>query len=99
VSVVERVAATDRIPRLAVAKERVTWTRTCFRRLVLADAICGLLGGALAIEVRFIGQGPVPISYVAFTLVLPALWCASVALAGGISPDTSERALTSSAGC
>jgi hypothetical protein len=32
------------------------------------------------------GQGYLPVSYLAFTLVLPILWCGSVALAGGYEP-------------
>jgi exopolysaccharide biosynthesis polyprenyl glycosylphosphotransferase len=33
--------------------------------------------------VRFAGQGRLPLSYVGFAFALPALWCGSVALAGG----------------
>jgi hypothetical protein len=86
VSAPQRAAATGRIPRLAVASEPVTWTRIYLRRLALADAICGLVAGALPIEARFIGEGTLPVSYLTFTLVLPALWCASMALAGGFEP-------------
>jgi exopolysaccharide biosynthesis polyprenyl glycosylphosphotransferase len=68
---------------LAVAQEPVTWTRIYLRRLVLTDSICGLMAGALAVEVRFMGQGSWPVSYLVFTLALPLLWCASLALAGG----------------
>ena len=85
-SVLEHAVATDRIPRLAVAREPVTWTRTYLRRLILTDSICGLVAGALAVEVRFVGQDRLPISYLAFTFALPALWCAAVALAGGYEP-------------
>ena len=49
----------------------------------MTDAVCALLGGLLAIEVRFAGQGYLPVSYIAFTVALPALWAGSVALAGG----------------
>jgi exopolysaccharide biosynthesis polyprenyl glycosylphosphotransferase len=86
VSVLEHTVATERIPRLAVAREPVTWTRTYLRRLILTDSICGLVAGALAVEVRFVGQDQLPISYLAFTIALPALWCAAVALAGGYEP-------------
>src|SRR6202044_4052740 len=41
------------------------------------------LGGLLAIEVRFAGQGYLAVCYIAFMPALPALWAGSVALAGG----------------
>jgi exopolysaccharide biosynthesis polyprenyl glycosylphosphotransferase len=105
VSVLEHAVPTDRIPRLAIAREPVTWTRTYLRHLALADAFCGLIAGALAVYVRFMGQGHWPVSYLAFTLVLPALWCGSVALAGGYEPrfigagsDEFRRVLNAAAG-
>jgi exopolysaccharide biosynthesis polyprenyl glycosylphosphotransferase len=82
VSVLDHAVVSDRRPRLAV-REPVTWTRSYLRSAALTDCICSLLAGGLAVEVRFVGQGYLPLSYVAFTLALPALWCASVALAGG----------------
>ena len=76
------VLLTDRSSRLA-AREPATWTRTYLRWVAMTDAVCALLGGLLAIEVRFAGQGYLPVSYIAFTVALPALWAGSVALAGG----------------
>jgi len=52
---------------------------------VLIDAVCSLLAGGLALYIRFVGQGRPPTSYLVFTVGLPGLWCASVALAGGYS--------------
>ena len=57
--------------------------RSYLRWAALTDCACSLLAGALAVYVRFAGQGHLPVSYLAFTVALPALWCASVALAGG----------------
>jgi exopolysaccharide biosynthesis polyprenyl glycosylphosphotransferase len=71
---------------LTAAREPVTWVRNYLRSALLSDCICGLLAGTLAVYVRFMGQGPVPVSYLAFTFALPVLWCASVALAGGYEP-------------
>jgi exopolysaccharide biosynthesis polyprenyl glycosylphosphotransferase len=71
---------------LSAAREPVTWVRSYLRGAVLSDCICGLLAGTLAVYVRFMGQYPVPVSYLAFTVALPVLWCASVALAGGYEP-------------
>jgi exopolysaccharide biosynthesis polyprenyl glycosylphosphotransferase len=54
----------------------------------------------LAIEVRFVGQGYLPVSYIAFTVALPALWAGSAALAGGydarfigVGPDEFRRVM------
>jgi exopolysaccharide biosynthesis polyprenyl glycosylphosphotransferase len=84
VSTVGSAAVTDRRSRL-VAQEPVarSWTRSYLRLVALSDGACALLAGGLAVEVRFIAQGYLPTSYLLFTCVLPALWCASVALAGG----------------
>ena len=64
-------------------REPVTWTRSYIRRAALADGVCALLAGLLAIEVRFVWQDYLPVSHLGFTAVLPALWCGSIALAGG----------------
>ena len=85
-SVVEDAVATDRRPRLAAAREPGTWTKSYFRRVALIDCFCGLLAGGLAMEVRFVAQHYLPVSYLAFTLALPAIWSASVALEGGYEP-------------
>jgi exopolysaccharide biosynthesis polyprenyl glycosylphosphotransferase len=54
----------------------------------------------LAVEVRFMGQGYLPVSYIAFTVALPALWAAFVAIAGGyearfigVGPDEFRRVM------
>jgi len=99
VSAASSVLVTERGSRLA-AHEPEAWTRTYLRCVALADAVCALLAGLLAIEVRFVGQGYPPISYAAFTVVLPALWVGSVALAGGyearfigVGPDEFRRVM------
>jgi exopolysaccharide biosynthesis polyprenyl glycosylphosphotransferase len=99
VSAAGSVLITERSSRLA-AQEPAAWTRTYLRRVALTDAVCALLAGLLAIEVRFVGQGYPPISYIAFTVALPALWAGSVALAGGyearfigVGPDEFRRVM------
>jgi exopolysaccharide biosynthesis polyprenyl glycosylphosphotransferase len=82
VSAAGSVLVTDRSSRSA-AREPTAWTRIYLRCMVLIDAVCALLAGLLAIEVRFVGQGHPPISYIASTVALPALWAGCVALAGG----------------
>ena len=99
VSVLEHPVVADRRPRLAV-REPVTWTRSYVRWAALTDCACGLLAGALALYLRFVSQqGYLPVSYFAFGIGLPALWCASVALAGGYESRVIGAALTSSGGC
>ena len=53
------------------------------RRTWVVDCGCALAGGLLAFEVRFDGRGHAPATYLVLSLGLPALWLASVALAGG----------------
>ena len=83
-SLLEPAIETDRLTRVAT-RGPVPWTRSYLRRAVLTDAVCSLLAGGLALYIRFVGQGHPPTSYLAFTVGLPGLWCASVALAGGYS--------------
>jgi exopolysaccharide biosynthesis polyprenyl glycosylphosphotransferase len=83
VSVIDQAVVSDRRPRLA-AREPLTWTTSYLRWAALTDCICSLLGGGLALYVRFVSQqGYVPVSYLVFAIVMPAFWCVSVALAGG----------------
>ena len=83
-SVLEPAKEADRSAREAT-RGLVPWTRSYLRRAVLTDAVCSLLAGGLALYIRFVGQGRPPTSYLVFTVGLPGLWCASVALAGGYS--------------
>jgi exopolysaccharide biosynthesis polyprenyl glycosylphosphotransferase len=99
VSAVGSVLVTERSSRLA-AREPAGWTRTYLRHAALTDAVCALLAGLLAVEVRFMGQGYLPVSYIAFTVALPVLWAGSVALAGcyearfiGVGPDEFRRVM------
>jgi exopolysaccharide biosynthesis polyprenyl glycosylphosphotransferase len=99
VSAAGSVVVTERSSRLA-AREPAGWTRTYLRCVALTDAVCALLAGLLAIEVRFVGQGYLPVSYIAFTVALPALWAGSAALAGGyearfigVGPDEFRRVM------
>lgn len=77
-----------------------SWARSYLRSVVLTDGVCALIAGGLAVEVRFMAQGYLPTSYLLFTGALPALWCASVALAGayesrfvGVGSDEFRRVM------
>jgi exopolysaccharide biosynthesis polyprenyl glycosylphosphotransferase len=99
VSAAGSVLVTERSSRLT-AREPATWTRPYLRGVALTDAVCALLAGLLAVEVRFMGQGYLPVSYIAFTVALPALWAGFVAIAGGyearfigVGPDEFRRVM------
>ena len=62
------------------------WMRSYLRRLAVTDGACALLAGLLAVQIRFVSQGYLPLAYLAFTGVLPALWWVCVMLAGGYDP-------------
>ena len=66
--------------------DRLVWTGAYLRRVALADFACALAGSVLAYEVRFGQPTSRPVIYLAFTGLLPLLWVASVALAGGYDP-------------
>ncbi len=56
------------------------------RRATMADCACALIAGLLAFEVRLEVRHYLPIDYLALSLTLPALWWATVRLAGGYDP-------------
>jgi exopolysaccharide biosynthesis polyprenyl glycosylphosphotransferase len=85
VSVLDHAIVSEHSPRLA-AREPVAWTRNYLRWAVVVDCFCALVAGAVAVEVRFAGQGYLPVSYLAFTAALPVFWCCAVALAGAYEP-------------
>jgi exopolysaccharide biosynthesis polyprenyl glycosylphosphotransferase len=78
-------------------RERIAWRPVLARRrslpwvvryqgqMVAADAICGMLAGAVALLGRFAGQ-PAPFLYLTTTAGLPLVWIGWVALAGGYDP-------------
>ena len=59
------------------------WTLTYLRQAAAADFLCALAAGLIAYQVRFQSAGDQPAPYVACSLVLPLVWLATVALAGG----------------
>jgi exopolysaccharide biosynthesis polyprenyl glycosylphosphotransferase len=61
------------------------WISAYIRRAVAADGICALAAGLLAYEVRFGFEngGLRPSAYLLVSCVLPVLWCAAIAIAGG----------------
>jgi exopolysaccharide biosynthesis polyprenyl glycosylphosphotransferase len=70
----------------SVIPGQVTWMSAYLRRAAVADCACALVAGMLASQVRFAGQGYLPLGYRALTFALPVLWWASVRLSGGYDP-------------
>ena len=62
------------------------WTSNYRRAAAGLDFLSALAGGFLAYEVRFDSHGSASDEYLALSALLPALWIASVALAGGYDP-------------
>jgi exopolysaccharide biosynthesis polyprenyl glycosylphosphotransferase len=52
------------------------------RQVIVADGVCALAGGLLALKLRFDAPDP-PSSYLALSLSLPLIWLCVVTLAGG----------------
>jgi exopolysaccharide biosynthesis polyprenyl glycosylphosphotransferase len=65
------------------AEDTRAWMSAYIRRAAIADCACALAAGVLAAELRFAIEGHVPRAYLLLTCALPALWWASVLLAGG----------------
>src|SRR5438034_11277807 len=78
-------AVTDRrrVQARLAARDPAVWTVAYLRWAVLVDSVCALAAGALAFELRFDDPHYRPLIYLLFTGLLPVLWVASVALAGG----------------
>jgi exopolysaccharide biosynthesis polyprenyl glycosylphosphotransferase len=79
-------AASDcqRQARAVTPKEDTrAWMSAYIRRTAITDCACALAAGVLAAELRFAIEGHVPRAYLLLTCALPALWWASVLLAGG----------------
>jgi exopolysaccharide biosynthesis polyprenyl glycosylphosphotransferase len=70
------------VARLAAQKPAV-WTRAYLRQVVVADGLCALAGGLLALKLRFDGGAEPPSLYLALSLTLPLIWLCIVTLAGG----------------
>jgi exopolysaccharide biosynthesis polyprenyl glycosylphosphotransferase len=51
--------------------------------VVVADGLCALAGGLLALKLRFDGGAEPPSLYLALSLTLPLIWLCIVTLAGG----------------
>ena len=65
------------------ANGSAVWTSKYLRIAVGLDFVSALVAGFIAFEIRFDSQGPAPATYLLLSALLPVLWVASVALAGG----------------
>jgi exopolysaccharide biosynthesis polyprenyl glycosylphosphotransferase len=61
----------------------VAWTSRYLRAAAAVDFVSALMAGFVAYEIRFDSQGYAPAAYLALSTLLPVLWVAAVALAGG----------------
>jgi exopolysaccharide biosynthesis polyprenyl glycosylphosphotransferase len=77
------VTANRRVQARLTARDPAAWTSAYLRWALLGDAACALAAGLLAFKIRFDDENYRSMAYLAFTLVLPVLWCSVVALAGG----------------
>ena len=78
-----------------------SWTTRYLRLATLADAVCGLVAGLLAFQIRFDDQAG---EYLALSLALPLVWVATVGLSGandvrfiGVGTDEFRRVLNAGA--
>ena len=85
---------------LLAARNSAAWSRAYLWRAAIGDLACGVVGGVVAIQARFVSQGSQPAEYLAFTGLLPLLWAVSLTLAGGydkrfigVGPDEFRRIL------
>jgi len=76
------------------------WTGAYLRKVVIADACCGLAAGLVAFEVRFGSDASGAVGYFWLGLALPVLWLAALALGGaydtrfiGVGTDEFRRVL------
>ena len=70
-------------PMVTARPRSTSWVGVYLRRVVIADALCGLAAGMLALWGRFGPSGEHQVVYLLLACSLPVLWCATVALAGG----------------
>jgi exopolysaccharide biosynthesis polyprenyl glycosylphosphotransferase len=91
----------SRVDPVVTARPRSTsWAGAYLRRVVIADALCGLAAGMLALWARFGSPGEHQALYLLLACALPVLWCVAVRLAGGydsrfigLGPDEFRRVL------
>ena len=62
------------------------WARRYLLSVLAADAGAALMGGVIALEVRYGGDDPPRMAYLWLTFALPVIWVACVALARGYEP-------------
>ena len=67
--------------RLGFARAGVAWKSRYLAMAALLDAVCALLAGMLAFEIRYHARIEPPPEYLVITGVLPPIWLISVTLA------------------
>jgi exopolysaccharide biosynthesis polyprenyl glycosylphosphotransferase len=88
-----------RVRRLAASKT-TDWSTAYIRQVIVVDAVCALLAGWLAFEVRFGRNDATASSYFWLGLALPVLWLVALELAGafdtrfiGVGSDEFRRVI------
>lgn len=81
-------------------RDRFRWVRSYLWAAGATDAGCALAAGLIALEARFAGWPSRPREYLLFTALMPTIWVASVAIAGGydarfvgLGPDEFRKVL------
>jgi exopolysaccharide biosynthesis polyprenyl glycosylphosphotransferase len=82
-AIVDRSSAGWEGKLLGFAWAGASWKNRYRAMAALTDAVCALLAGMLAFEIRYHARVEPPPEYLAITGALPPVWLMSVALAGG----------------
>ncbi len=69
--------------QVSIPVKGTVWQSGYLHKVVLVDAFCALLAGALAVHLRFESPDYRPTAYLAISLSLPLLWLGVVAMSGG----------------
>ncbi len=73
----------DKVVARLAAQNPAVWTSGYLRQVVIADGLCAVVSGMLALKLRFAGGAATPGKYFALSMSLPLIWLCIVALAGG----------------
>ena len=83
VAIVDRSSLRTAGRLVGFAQAGASWKSRYLGVAAISDAVCALLAGMVAFEIRFHARIEPPAEYLAITGALPTVWLASVTLAGG----------------
>jgi exopolysaccharide biosynthesis polyprenyl glycosylphosphotransferase len=97
---VETVRGADPTRMRWFGRDSASWVPAYRSWAVVADCVCALAAGLIALGVRYHGYHRPPLTYIGFTLALPIAWWLAVTLAGGyesrffgVGPEEFRRVL------